>query len=327
MDSKKFRQNLENTLGKRLDKISKDFISHKSELEKAKNMLYDLNRYIESKNRLYRSQSSITPSPSNPVIRLQKYSLGDYNRKPKEESKETRAETKKASEKSSSTPLIIAKPNPFQEEKILPKPYTVRTQEKLKARIVVIPKTNLDIINSQIKAMENQYSNGLLTAYNDFAISLGGKSAFDIIKAMAKENFKLSENPDVKILWAMGLLYKILGQDFDLNSNAKAKAQQMLCYLSESASASDLFVNLVKDFDFDNYNIDQVEEYIAEKEEFLAPQAYTQISQLCGLLMVPLREAVIYSGLIKGKSPVWRVYQRLLHKKNILESIQNKNKA
>ena len=115
-------------------------------------------KYIELKNRCYRSQSSITPSQSNPVIRLQKYSLGDYNRKNKEESKGVNAEAKKVPEKSSSTPLIITKQIPQQEEKILVKPYVVKTQEKIKARIVALPKMSLDAINNQIKAMENLFT-------------------------------------------------------------------------------------------------------------------------------------------------------------------------
>ena len=139
---------------------------------------------------------------------------------------------------------------------------------------------------------------------------------------MNKDNFKLSDNVDKKILWAIGLEYKLLGEDYDINSdNAPAKAQIFLNGCLESVNISEFFMQKVKEFDFDNYNIDILEEYITGKEELLSPQVYTQISQLCGLLMVSLREAMVYCGLIKGKSQIWRTYQRLLHKKSLLESL------
>ena len=67
-------------------------------------------------------------------------------------------------------------------------------------KVLIIPKLSLETINSQIKEMETQYSSETLNLFNEFNISLGAKSAFDIIKGMSADKFKLIENPDTKVL-------------------------------------------------------------------------------------------------------------------------------
>lgn len=299
MDVKRFKANLENNLGKRLDKISKDFIKYKIDLERAKNQLRDINKYIEGKNSCKRHS---VPSTPQKVL--------ERPLKPKEESKKKLDITPARLSKAKSKPIESPLP---QESPPISKP---------KPKKIIMPKVPLDSILSQISEFELHYSPEILSCKTTFTVSLGAKSAFDIIKSMNKENFKLSEATDTKIIWAIGLVYKLLGEEFEINDGkALEKAQFFLADCAKSENISDYLMGKVKDFDFDDFNIDLIEEYITGQEDLLFPQIYTQISQLCGLLMVSLREALVYCGLVKGKAQVWRTYQRLLHKKSLLNSL------
>ena len=53
----------------------------------------------------------------------------------------------------------------------------------------------------QIKDLELHYPQENLNSQTVFTVSLGAKSAFDIIKGMNKETFRLGDNPDKKILF------------------------------------------------------------------------------------------------------------------------------
>ena len=307
MDLKKFKTSLENTFGKRLDKLQKDLLSSKLDLEKAQSNIHDLNKFIESNHTKNRASVRLAPrrlltTQSKQDSRLTPLLLS-------EESK-LRSPSVKEINTSASKQQTSNKPEPAKLK------FQITQRELKKIR----PRQPLDQITSQLKDLEQHYQIENLNSRTDFNISLGAKSAFDIIKGMSKETFKLAEVPDKKILWAFGLLFQLLGEDFNPEAeNAKFRVQSFLDACVESGNILDFFMTAIKSFNFDNENIDGVEEYIFGKDEMIAPQIYNNVSQLCGLLMVTLREAVAYCGFVKGKTPIWRIYQRLLYKKKVLE--------
>ena len=183
MDLKKFKLSLENSLGKRLDKINKEFLSYKIELERARNQVIDLNKYIESKNRRTRNSAPVSLRAQD---KLSSYiSKSDKPELIKKRPENRPSPIKKLSENQET------KENPKNEKPI------VKVQ---RPKVLIIPKLSLETINSQIKEMETQYSSETLNLFNEFNISLGAKSAFDIIKGMTADKFKLIENPDTKVL-------------------------------------------------------------------------------------------------------------------------------
>ena len=209
---------------------------------------------------------------------------------------------------------------PHAKSQSLPERLSVRISVTKRPKRKFEVKAHMDQILSQIKDIESHYPIENLKTKTVFTISLGAKSAFDIIKTMSKENFIIGDSPNKKVVWAIGLLYQLLGEDFNLELPASVKrAQEFFDLCIESNSISEFLIDVVRHFDFSDENIDAIEEYIFGNDELLAPQSYTQVSQLCGLLMVALREAIIYCGFIKGKSPIWRIYQRLIYKKQALE--------
>jgi hypothetical protein len=303
MDLKKFKSTLESTFGKRLDKLQKDLLSTKLDLEKVRSNLQDLNKFIEDKHTKNRKSLQLRPKVLQKAQTKRESDLTPLI--PVEESKQRPPVVKEINE--SKQPL--QKPEPRLKFQII-------HRESKKAK----PRQTLDQITSQLKDLEQHYQIENLNSRTDFNISLGAKSAFDIIKGMNKETFKLPEVPDKKILWAFGLLLQLLGEDFNPDGeNARNRVQNFLDACLESGNILEFFLAAIKGFNFENENIDGVEEYIFGKDEMIAPQIYNNVSQLCGLLMVTLREAVAYCGFVKGKTPIWRTYQRLLYKKRSLE--------
>lgn len=310
MDLKKFKNNLESTLGKRLEKLNNDMLSTKLDLEKAKSNIHELNIYLETKHTKNRNSVPIRQTPLKKTQSIQEEKLNG-NLKHEETKLKPVEFTIKPIKDPVQTPQNNSKPEPPKLNFNIFK----RTSKEVR------PKVPLEQISMQIKDLELHYPLENLNSQTVFTVSLGAKSAFDIIRGMNKETFRLGDNPDKKILWAFGLLLQLLGEEFSVEAeNAKSRVQEFLNCCLDSANISEYFMNTIKSFDFSNENIDGIEEYIFGKDEMIAPQTYTNVSQLCGLLMVPLREAVAFCGFIKGKTPIWRVYQRLLYKKRVLES-------
>lgn len=309
MDLKKFKLNLENTLGKRLDKLNKDMLTTKLDLDKAKSNIQELNIYLENKHTKNRLSVPLRQSPIKKSQAMQEEKLNGNS-----------------CEESKLKPIEISI-KPMKDAAQIPQKTVKLEPPKLAFNIIkrpnkqYQPRAALDQIIAQIKDLELHYPSENLNSQTVFTVSLGAKSAFDIIKGMSKETFRLADSPDKKILWAFGLLIQLLGEDFSVDAeNAKARVQEFLNCCLDSPNISEFFMSTIKSFDFSNENIDGVEEYIFGKDEMVAPQTYTNVSQLCGLLMVALREAVAFCGFIKGKTPIWRVYQRLLYKKKVLET-------
>lgn len=343
MDLKKFKLNLESTLGKRLEKLNKDLLICKVGLEKVKKSLKQINHYVERKNYHPAKRHSVIPKtlsqPILPTIKdLQKHtpkkSLEENKQAPfikrhgslvipdsifneiKPQNTEnlflkTIKKVARPCEKTIQS-LINMPPSQFDELSNTPK--------DLKIHIKNLLQDNLALINIQIKDIETHQSYETLHSTGPFSISLGAKSAFDIIKGMSRDCFTISENPDKRIIWCLGIIFVLLGEDFNPESpKSIPRIQDFLNFCADSYNISDFLIEITRAFDFSEQNIDVVEEYISGKEDLLAPQIYTKISQLCGLIMVFLREAVVYAGLIKGKSPIWRIYSRLQHKKKQTE--------
>ena len=307
MDLKKFKTSLENTFGKRLDKLQKDLLSSKLDLEKAQSNLHDLNKFIEEKHTKNRASVRL---PARRLLTTQ--SKQDSRLTPLLLAEESKVRFPSVKEINNSTPK--------QQTTNKPEPAKLKFQITQREAKKIRPRQPVDQINSQLKDLEQHYQIENLNSRVDFNISLGAKSAFDIIKGMNKETFKLAEVPDKKVLWAFGLLFQLLGEDFNPEAeNAKSRVQSFLDACVESGNILEFFMTAIKSFNFDNENIDGVEEYIFGRDEMIAPQIYNNVSQLCGLLMVTLREAVAYCGFVKGKTPIWRIYQRLLYKKKELE--------
>lgn len=315
MDLKKFKLNLESTLGKRLEKVSKDMLTCKLDLEKVKCSLKEINNYVERKNYHRVKRHSIYPkTQSQPVLPTVKDIQQKIIRKPQEENKQIPVIKGQKEVKNTEPEVNGVKNLPSTLEQFL------KTIKKARTTTRKVPEIPIDQVNTLIKDIESHYSPETLNNKPPFNISLGGKSAFDIIKGMNKDCFRLTESPDKRIIWSLGLVYELLGEEFNPDSStAKSHVQDFLNFCIESPNISEFLMDVSKSFDFSDKNVDAVEEYIKGKEDLLAPQIYTQVSQLCGLMMVSLREAVVYAGLIKGKSPVWRIYSRLQYKKAVME--------
>ena len=73
----------------------------------------------------------------------------------------------------------------------------------------------------------------------------------------------------------------------------------------------------IASFNFSNENIDKIELLIGGQT--LDPQQFTEICAVSGLLMFTIREAAVYSAVIKGKVPPFRQYARLLHKQALVK--------
>ena len=77
-------------------------------------------------------------------------------------------------------------------------------------------------------------------------------------------------------------------------------------------------IEVISGFNFNDKNIDKIEEMVYSKDHLLQPQYYTEFCALTGLLMFAIREAAIFGGAIRSKIPIWRQYKRLLHKQQQL---------
>ncbi|OMJ77446.1 hypothetical protein SteCoe_22965 [Stentor coeruleus] len=344
MDLKKFKLNLESTLGKRLEKLNKDLLICKVGLEKVKKSLKQINNYVERKNYHPAKRHSLIPKTlSQPILPTIKDFKKQTPKKSLEENKQAPYIKRHGSLVITDLPFIDTIPQKTEnlflksiKKSIRPCENTPQnpiintpqnhfdkafnTDLDLKTHTKSSLQDDLDIINTQIKDIEIHQSYETLHSIGPFSISLGAKSAFDIIKGMSRDCFTISENPDKRIIWCLGIIFILLGEDFNPESSESiSRIEYFLSSCADSYNISDFLIEITRSFDFSEQNIDVVEEYISGKEDLLAPQIYTRISQLCGLIMVFLREAVVYAGLIKGRSPVWRIYSRLQHKKKQIE--------
>lgn len=84
-------------------------------------------------------------------------------------------------------------------------------------------------------------------------------------------------------------------------------------------SAAQLQKVFSEQLNFTDDNIDAVEHLIKGQESKIDPAIYSDSSALTGILMFPIKDAVIYSGLLPEKGEPWRRYQRLLHKAQSLQ--------
>jgi hypothetical protein len=75
-------------------------------------------------------------------------------------------------------------------------------------------------------------------------------------------------------------------------------------------------MDFITTFDFSNENVDKIE--VLVDGQSLDPQQFTEICAVSGLLMFTIREAAVYSAVIKGKVPPFRQYIRLMHKKTLV---------
>jgi hypothetical protein len=76
----------------------------------------------------------------------------------------------------------------------------------------------------------------------------------------------------------------------------------------------------IESFDYSNENIDRLEKLVEGNRHKIDPTYFNKIDELSGFLMVALKDAAEYAGLIPEKRTPSRHFSRLQHKKNKLES-------
>ena len=137
---------------------------------------------------------------------------------------------------------------------------------------------------------------------------------------MDDDKFHLGKIPKEEVIWSFRLFFRLTGKDLSQDPNeAWHECQEFLRTARDKElnkkSVDKVVLDVISSFEFTNENIDKIEEFIKGKENFLQPQFYTELCPMTGLFMFAIREASIYAGVVKGKIPIWRQYQRLLHKR------------
>ena len=191
------------------------------------------------------------------------------------------------------------------------------------ARSVIPAEITQDEISLQLQLLESHYSEVDLNTEKRFDLSVGAKSALSLLTTMDDEKFHLNKVPKEEVIWSFRLFFRFTGKNLCEDPNAAwTECQEFIRSARDKElnkkSVDKVVLDVINNFDFTDENVDQIEEFIKGKEQFLQPQFYTELCPMTGLFMFAIREASIYAGVIKGKIPIWRQYKRLLHKRQQL---------
>ncbi|CAG9316599.1 unnamed protein product [Blepharisma stoltei] len=182
-------------------------------------------------------------------------------------------------------------------------------------------------IDAQIAQLQALHSMEDLTTEKKFELSVGAKSALSLLTTMDDDKFYLDRYPSPDVVWAFRVFFQLLNLAVPEDDNeAWNYCREFLIAArnkdSNKKSIDRVFIEKVNEFDFSEDNIDVIENMIIGNDSKLNPQYFTDFCPLTGLLMFAIREAALYGGAIKGKTPAWRQYRRLLHKKQKSEQIK-----
>ena len=161
----------------------------------------------------------------------------------------------------------------------------------------------------------------------NFALSIGSKSALILLSNLEDGVFHLTSMPEADVVWTFRILFQLRNDPLPASDEeAWARCQTFLGGLFQSKetmrnayAAAELLKVFAEQLVFSDENIDQVELLVKGNEGKLDPAIYSDSSALVGILMFPLKDACSYCGLLPEKVENWRRYQRLLHKKRLLQ--------
>lgn len=163
----------------------------------------------------------------------------------------------------------------------------------------------------------------MLQQTKPFALSIGSKSALVLLSNLDDNIFHLHSQPEPELMWSFRVFYQLRGISLPANDQAAWTECQGLLQdkssLRISYSAQQLQKIFTEELVFTDENIDSVERLLQGQEGKIDPAIYSDSSALTGILMFPIKDAVIYCGLLPEKGTPWRRYQRLLHKAQDLQ--------
>ena len=181
---------------------------------------------------------------------------------------------------------------------------------------------NKQEIEEQIKNLTTQCTPEELSKIKQFEISVGAKSALSLLNTMEDDKFYVGVTPRREVIWTFRLFLQFTGQTLPDNDNeAWGILSEFISDIRNKEKHQKLVDKVILErivsFDFSNENVDKIELLVCGQN--LDPQQFTEICAVSGLLMFTIREAAVYSAVIKGKVPPFRLYARLLHKQKLIQ--------
>lgn len=153
----------------------------------------------------------------------------------------------------------------------------------------------------------------LLTSF-PFQLSLGTKNALSLLPTFDESMLKLpvfmEEN---EVLWVFRVFYQLMMQPLPREVAVAREVVEGNVREWVETGLEERVLALISRFEFSNENIDKVDRMTQGKLDRTDPCLYSGSCMLASLLLFPIKEALIYSGLVPGKVQPWRQYQRLLY--------------
>ena len=185
----------------------------------------------------------------------------------------------------------------------------------------------LEPINEQICELQDRYSQEELNEHKPFELSVGAITAMGILNGMDERQFYLDRGgfPCDNIVWVFRVYFQFTGRTLPFQNEqawqeCKDMFRKVMAESTPEKSFSDFFIEAAHNFNFSNENLDLVEELIQRKEDMINPKVYTLFCPMTALFMFAVREACVFGSLIPGRICISKKYQRLLYKKNQLET-------
>ena len=117
--------------------------------------------------------------------------------------------------------------------------------------------------------------------------------------------------------WVFRLFFQLSGEALsDDHSEAWKRCRRFLVAGLETG-LEEKVLEAVTGFHFSNENIDRLEKVVGDRAEQVTPNLCSTFCNLSSLLLFPVKEALIFAGLIPDKAQPWRKYQRLVHKRRL----------
>ena len=139
-----------------------------------------------------------------------------------------------------------------------------------------------------------------------FLLSSSSLNAFSLLRNI--EDYHIQ---DQKYLWFLKVFYQLQGIQVDRFEDINQRLDTLFSNAEDiEAAVADIFDQL----DFSNENLDLVEALVEGNEVLLNTELYGEDSGVVGLLIFAVKQACIYSGILKDpKTPPYCRYQRLAY--------------
>ena len=180
---------------------------------------------------------------------------------------------------------------------------------------------NLEEIENEIQILSTEYTSKELSQEKPFNLSSGANYALCLLTTLEDKDFHVGVTPRKEVIWCFRIFLQFTGKTLSDNDN---EAWEIISeYISDTRNMKKYLKTMdavlrehISSFNFSNENIDKVELLVSGLS--LVPQQFVEICHVSRLLMFALREAAVYSAIIKGKVLPSRKFSRLLHKRALL---------